>query len=128
MARGCTTEIVRVFQDLRALFRWAVARGDMDRNPMEGMRMPMAPKPRERVLSDAELATLWSALPTLQKSSSCQRIIKLCLLTAQRVGEVSLECVPSELDIEGADLDHPGLAQQEQARAHGAAFRCGHVA
>ena len=49
VARGCSTEVVRVFQDMRALFRWAVARGDMDRNPMDGMRMPAAPKPRERV-------------------------------------------------------------------------------
>lgn len=89
VARDCPTEVVRVFQDMRALFRWAVARGDMDRNPMDGMRMPMAPKPRERVLSDVELAKLWLALTTLQKSPSCQRIIKLCLLTAQRVGEVS---------------------------------------
>ena len=63
VARGCSTEVVRVFQDMRALFRWAVARGDMDHNPMDGMRMPAAPKPRERVLSDGEIATLWTALP-----------------------------------------------------------------
>jgi integrase len=89
VARDCTTETVRVFQDLRAMFRWAAARGDLDRNPMEGMKMPTPPRPRERVLSEEELATLWKALPSIQKSVSCQRIIKLCLLTGQRVGEVS---------------------------------------
>jgi integrase len=89
IARDCTTESVRVFQDLRAMFRWGAARGDLDRNPMEGMKMPTPPRPRERVLSEAEIATLWGALPSIQKSVSCQRIIKLCLLTGQRVGEVS---------------------------------------
>jgi integrase len=51
--------------------------------------MPVPPAPRERVLDDTEIATLWHALPSIQKSPACQRIIKLCLLTAQRVGEVS---------------------------------------
>jgi integrase len=89
VARGCPTETVRVFQDLRALLRWGAARGDIDRNPMEGMKMPTPPRPRERVLSENEIAALWKALPSIHKSLSCQRIIKLCLLTGQRVGEVS---------------------------------------
>ena len=72
------------------MFRWAVARGDLDSNPMEGMCMPAVSAPRERVLSDAEIAKLWNGLPnTMRGSPSCQRIIKICLLTAQRVGEVS---------------------------------------
>jgi integrase len=57
---------------------------------MQGMKMPSPPPSRERVLSEAEIATLWQALPTAMRGSpSCQRILKLCLLTAQRVGEVS---------------------------------------
>jgi integrase len=90
IARDCSTEGARVFQDLRAMFRWGVARGDLDYNPMEGMRTPSVPTPRKRVLTEVEIRTLWNNLPpTLRRSSSCQRIIKLCLLTAQRVGEVS---------------------------------------
>jgi integrase len=89
VARDCPTETVRVFQDLRALLRWGAARGDIDRNPIDGMKMPTPPRPRERVLSEEEIAALWKALPSIQKSVSCQRIIKLCLLTGQRVGEVS---------------------------------------
>jgi len=42
------------------------------------------------VLSDEEIRTLWHALPTaLGKSKNCQRILKLCLVTGQRLGEVA---------------------------------------
>jgi len=89
-ARGCAVEGARVFQDLRAMCRWAVSRGDLDHNPLDGMEPPAAPKPRERVLTDDEVATLWAVLPeALQRSPAVQNIIKLCLLTGQRVGEVA---------------------------------------
>ena len=89
-ARDCTVEGKRVFEDMRAMCRWAVSRGDLDHNPMDGMEPPAAPKPRERVLTDDELVKLWAVLPeALRRSPACQRIIQLCLLTAQRVGEVS---------------------------------------
>jgi integrase len=88
--RGSPTEAARVFEDVRAMLRWGVARGDLDFNPAEGMRKPTTPLPRERVLSDDELRTLWETLPgALPRSLAVQRIIRLCLLTAQRVGEVS---------------------------------------
>jgi integrase len=81
---------MRAFEDLRAMLRWAVGRGDLDHNPIDGMRKPPGSKPRERVLSDEEIRTLWNGLPeALGKSASCQRIIKLCLVTGQRVGEVA---------------------------------------
>ncbi|RYG54626.1 DUF4102 domain-containing protein, partial [bacterium] len=44
------------FAVLRRFFRWAVARGDIDRSPCDGMETPRAVIPRDRVLSDAELA------------------------------------------------------------------------
>jgi integrase len=72
------------------MIRWAVARGDLDHNPMDGMRKPNGSVPRERILSDDEIRTLWHGLPqALKRSKTCQRIIKLCLVTAQRVGEVA---------------------------------------
>ncbi len=117
MARGCQVEAARVFQDMRALFRWAVARGDLDHNPMEGMRAPHAPKPRERVLSDEEVRTLWEGLPeALPRSKAVQRIIKLCLLTAQRVGEVS-GMSRTELDLKAACWTIPA-ARSKNKRSH----------
>src|SRR5690242_3832160 len=73
--RGRLAEACRVFEDLRSM-RWAVARGDLDRNPMDGMKKPATPRTRTRVLSDDEIKALWNGLPkTLAKSRSCQRII-----------------------------------------------------
>lgn len=90
IAAGSLRQPGLVFQDMRAALRWAVARGDLEHSPMEGMRKPGVEQPRERVLSDDEIRALWNALPaSLSKSKACQRIIKLCLITAQRVGEVA---------------------------------------
>ena len=88
--RGRLVEATRCFEDLRAMFRWAVERGDLDHSPAEGMRKPGESKPRERVLSDDEIRSLWNVLPeAVPRSKAVQKIIKLCLITGQRVGEVS---------------------------------------
>src|SRR5262245_13050994 len=38
----------KVFEDGRAMIRWAVARGDLDHNPIDGLRGPAISKPRSR--------------------------------------------------------------------------------
>ena len=54
------------------------------------MKAPELPQSRDRVLSDAELATLWNGLvDALPRSLTVQHIIRLCLLTGQRVGEAA---------------------------------------
>ncbi len=63
------------------------------------MKKPSAGKPGTRVLSDDEVGMLWRGLSeTLPRSKACQQIIKLCLLTGQRVGEVC-GMTRSELDM-----------------------------
>jgi integrase len=106
--RNAPTEAMRSFEDIRAMLRWAVSRGDLDHSPIEGMRKPPGPKPRERVLSDDEIQTLWNGLPeALARSLDCQRIIKLCLVTGQRVGEVA-GMTKAELDLKRALWNIPG--------------------
>jgi integrase len=106
--RNAPTEAMRSFEDLRAMLRWAVSRGDLDHSPIEGMRKPPGSKPRERVLSDDEIRTLWNGLPkALARSPDCQRIIKLCLATGQRVGEVA-GITRSELDLKHQIWRLPG--------------------
>jgi integrase len=108
IARGAPIQARVVYQNLRAILRWAVSRGDLDRSPTEGKAPPSAEDPRERTLSDEEICTLWHGLPAaLAKSITCQRIIKLCLLTAQRVGEVS-GMRKDELDLERKAWNLPG--------------------
>ena len=62
IARGKQVEAARVFEDVRAMIRWATAEGHLDRNPVEGMRKPAGNPPRKRTLSDAEIAKLWNGL------------------------------------------------------------------
>ena len=90
VGRGQLEEANRVFGDIRAVLRWAVARGGLDRDPGAGMDAPSPTRWRDRVLNDAEIRRLWHVLPTaLPRQIDCQRVLRLCLLTGQRVGEVA---------------------------------------
>lgn len=87
--RGAGTEANRLFEDIRAMVRWARGRGDLDENLTEGMRKPTETTERARVLTADEIRTMWHALPDADMRESTRRIIRLCLVTGQRVGEVS---------------------------------------
>lgn len=117
LKRGRRVEASRVFEDVRAVLRWAVARGDLANNPLEGMKKPNGSEPRQRVLSDDEIRTLWNDLPkSLARSRACQRVIKLCLITAQRVGEVAGMAI-AELDLDKSIWTIPA-ARSKNKRAH----------
>jgi integrase len=75
------------FAVIRRLFRDAVSRGDIERSPCEGMETPRAVKPRDRVLSDAELARVWHAAGASGKLFG--PIVRLLIATGQRREEVS---------------------------------------
>jgi integrase len=96
----------RAFEDIRAMVRWAVSRGDLDHNPIDGMRGPPISKPRTRVLSDEEIRDLWNRLPEL-RSQGVAQVIKFCLITAQRIGEVA-GLRQGELDLDRAVWNIPG--------------------
>ena len=99
MGRGSPSEARRVFCDLRAMIHWAVAKGDLDANPIASMKSPAPATVRERTLTDAEIKTLWHALPTIfPRAVATQRIIRLCLLLGQRSGEIA-GMKKSELDL-----------------------------
>ena len=78
----------KAFGDLRAMLRWAVERGDLDNNPIEGANKPTGYKPRERFLEPEEIAVLWKAWPTALPASVALAL-KLALVTGQRIGEVT---------------------------------------
>jgi integrase len=94
----------RAFEDMRAMVRWAVARGDLDFNPMDRMKGPAQSKPRQRVLSDDEIRVLWNRLREL---GSVGRAIKFSLVTGQRIGEVT-GMTESELDFTHKMWNVPG--------------------
>jgi integrase len=94
----------RLYDDLKAMFLFAVRRGDLQVNPLGsegngGLKRPRGGKPRERVLSDAEIRTLWYRLPEVFAARpEAVAAIRLALVTAQRIGEV---CGMTAGEIEG---------------------------
>jgi integrase len=88
LKRDAPIEANLVFADMRGMLRWGVRTGYLDHSPAVGMSRPATTRAGERVLSDAEIGLLWIN-PTLAKSVTKQRIIRLCLITGQRVGEVA---------------------------------------
>ena len=102
LKRKRMVEATRVFEDVRAMVRWAVQNEYLDANPLDGMGKPAEPTSSNRVLSDDEIRTLWTGLAdALARSEQCQHIVKLCLVTGQRVGEVA-GITSAELDLERA--------------------------
>jgi len=74
----------RFRSNLSAFFTWAVAQGFLETNPVEGTAKAAENGPRERVLSQAELAEVWTALGTDDFSN----IVRLLILTGQRREEI----------------------------------------
>lgn len=75
------------FAVLRRLFSWAVGRGDIERSPFDGMEAPPAVPARDRVLTDEELATIWTA--AANAGSLFGPIVRLLIATGQRREEVT---------------------------------------
>jgi integrase len=70
---------------LSAMFNWAIREGlDIPANPVLGSNRPAEPKSRDRVLTDSELAAIWSACG----DDDYGRIVRLLILTAQRRDEI----------------------------------------
>lgn len=72
---------------LRKLFRWALSRGDLERSPLEGVEAPPPVAARDRVLSDDELAAVWSGAEAI--GWPFEGLLKLLVLTGQRREEVA---------------------------------------
>lgn len=96
--RGAGVEANRLFEDVRAMIRWARGRGDLDQNLVEGMRRPTETVERDRVLAASEIRVMWRGLATADMRESTRRVVRLCLVTGQRVGEVSGMAI-DELDL-----------------------------
>jgi integrase len=115
LRRGVRVEATRVFEDVRGMIRWAVENEYLGANPLDGMGKPAEATSRNRVLSEDEIATLWTGLPkALARSKQCLTIIKLCLVTAQRVGEVA-GMRRSELDLRAREWRLPGSRTKNRA-------------
>lgn len=85
--RGLTTSVNRVLSLVHKLFRWAQGRDLLDANPAAGVAKPAKENVRDRVLTEKEIAALWSV--TGHMGYPFGTLCRLLLLTGQRLREVS---------------------------------------
>jgi integrase len=83
MGSGATTRN-RVRSSLSAFFAWTVKEGLLEANPVQGTGKAAETGARDRVLTDAELAEVWAALP----QDHFGDIVRLLILTGQRREEI----------------------------------------
>jgi integrase len=75
-----------MFSALSAFLSWYVSRSEL-RNPMEGMRAPPKPAPRERLLTNEELSAIWRAAAEI--GFPYGTIVQLLLATGQRRNQIA---------------------------------------
>lgn len=92
-ARGKNAQANRVFEHVRALFSFAVKRGEIEFSPIDKAEAPCVENVKNRWLTLAEIRKLWGIL-TAPPSITCRAgnnppILRMILATAQRPGEVA---------------------------------------
>jgi integrase len=98
---------------LSSLFTWAVKEGLVDINPVSGTNRQTDDQPRDRILTDAEIATIWNAC----RQDDYGLIIRLLIVTAQRRDEVG-GIAKSEVDFKAgrwavpSNRTHNGLMHE----------------
>ena len=79
----------RLLEAIRRAFNWAIEQDLIETNPCVMVKRPTVEKSRDRVLSEAEIRTVWAKLPETSRMSEAVRCaLRLILITAQRPGEI----------------------------------------
>jgi integrase len=98
------TAASRARGNLSALYGWAMREGLCEANPVVATNDPGAGiRPRERVLSDRELAVIWRAC----EDDDFGRIVRLLILTGCRREEIG-GLKWSEIDLDAGTMTIPG--------------------
>lgn len=80
----------RVFEVVRAIFRWALDQGILMHDPTHGMKRPVKKEEaRERELSPVEIHQFWTRLNEASMTQGLRIALRLSLATGQRIGEVT---------------------------------------
>jgi integrase len=101
--RGAIIQARRIQAHLRRLFAWAMGRGIVTVNPLDGVDMPGEARSRERVLSNDELVKIWNAADKIGLHRGAA--VKMLILTAARRAEIGL-LHRNEIVDEVIDPDH----------------------
>lgn len=87
--RGARVRSNRVFALLRSIYRWGLAEDLIKSDPTQGVRPRTVERPRERVLTDEEVNIFWHSLDAAPMTKAVATILRLALVTGQRIGEVA---------------------------------------
>src|SRR3546814_2922019 len=86
-----------VYRHLSTFYTWALTRLEhLPANPCRDAWRPKRSEPRDRVLSDREVAALWQA--AVEDGYPFGHLVQMLVLTAQRRGEV-LDAACDEFEI-----------------------------
>jgi integrase len=85
--RGATTMARRVLAYVHRLFRWAKSRDLIESNPATDLPKPGSEKKRDRVLSDAEMVSIWKAAEEIGWPYG--PAVQLLILTGARRAEIA---------------------------------------
>jgi integrase len=89
-AATAPTAANRLLAVVRKMFNWAIERGILDATPCVMVKMPTKERRKDRVLTAAEIATVWTGMDSVTGVSEALRsILRVILVTAQRPGEVA---------------------------------------
>jgi integrase len=83
---------------------WCMERDFIDTNPALGIKRRASSKPRERTLSEKELAAIWNATGSF---TDYDNIVQLLILTGQRREEIG-GLIWDEVDLNARQIDLPG--------------------
>lgn len=108
------TQANRVHSLLRKMWKWSLMRFNVEAvNPFLGIERPAVETPRDRVLSAQEIKTLWRG-SEVYVDWRMERVIKLLLLTGQRLGEL-LAMRWEDVDLEQAVWTIPAGVSKNKA-------------
>lgn len=118
--RGSEVQARRVYEVIRAMFRWAAKKKIIGSNPLDAVSAPKNAEARKRFLSVLELRTFWTTLAEWDRlwtikaeeappiPQAAIRALRLQLLLATRIGEVS-GMKKSELSADGYSWTIPAV-------------------
>lgn len=87
--RGAPIMANRIFEVVRKMFNWAVARDLIPYSPCMGLERPTKNEiQRERALDDFEIKKFWTNLDQTDMAERYKLGLKLMLMTGQRKGEI----------------------------------------
>ncbi len=83
---GLRSQVNRTQSAISAALNWAVNEGQIEVNPILGLKRRVKESERDRVLSDTELKAIWLAAD--QRSTPSRELLQILILTMQRRDEV----------------------------------------